>query len=200
MDGYSTSVARLIDCFAKLPGIGRKTASRLAFHVIRMERADQEAFAKAIMDAAENLKYCTVCQNISDDELCPICADRRRDPSVICVVERPRDIPSIERTREFTGLYHVLHGLISPIDGIGPDQLKVKELVTRVAKGGISEVIMATNPTVEGEATALYIARLLEPFGVTTTRLAFGLPVGGDLEYADEVTLSRAIEGRREIL
>ncbi len=200
MDGYSNSVKVLIDCFAALPGVGRKTASRLAFHVVRMDKQKAAKFAEAIVNVAENIKHCNICQNISDEDICPICSDDGRDSAIICVVERPRDIPSIEKTREFKGLYHVLHGLISPIDGIGPEEIKVKELVNRVASSDVSEVIMATNPTVEGEATALYIARLLEPFGVTVTRLAFGLPVGGDLEYADEITLTRAIEGRREIL
>ncbi|MBQ3076627.1 MAG: recombination protein RecR [Clostridia bacterium] len=200
MNGHSGSIARLMESFARLPGIGRKTASRLAYHVMRMEEAEAMEFAAAIVDARNNLHYCSCCQNLSDEELCPICADDSRDPSMICVVERPRDIPSLEKTREFTGYYHVLHGLISPIDGIGPDQLKIRELVERVSGGEVREVIMATNPTVEGEATALYIARLLRPFEVTVSRLAFGLPVGGDLEYADEVTLTRALEGRREIL
>ena len=192
-------MARLIESFARLPGIGRKTASRLAYHVMRMDYDQAMEFASAIVDARNNLHYCACCQNISDEELCPICADESRDRGVICVVERPRDIPSIEKTREFRGLYHVLHGLISPIDGVGPEELRVKELLERVGAGGVREIIMATNPTVEGEATALYLARLLKPFDVTVTRLAFGLPVGGDLEYADEVTLSRALEGRREM-
>ncbi|MBQ3391571.1 MAG: recombination protein RecR [Clostridia bacterium] len=200
MNGQTGYVSRLIESFSKLPGIGRKTASRLAYHVIHMSYEEAMEFAAAIVDAHENLHYCACCQNLSDEELCPICADDARDRSLICVVERPRDIPSIEKTREFHGLYHVLHGLISPIDGIGPEQLKIKELLERVGKGDVKEIIMATNPTVEGEATALYLARLLNPFDVTVTRLAFGLPVGGDLEYADEVTLSRAIEGRQKIL
>ena len=200
MNGQTGSVARLIESFARLPGIGRKTAARLAYHVMRMDYDQAMEFASAIVDARNNLHYCACCQNISDEELCPICADESRDRGVICVVERPRDIPSIEKTREFRGLYHVLHGLISPIDGVGPEELRVKELLERVGAGGVREIIMATNPTVEGEATALYLARLLKPFDVTVTRLAFGLPVGGDLEYADEVTLSRALEGRREML
>ena len=199
MNGHAASVTRLIDCFAKLPGIGRKTASRLAYHILRMDEADAVAFAQAILNARQNLQYCSCCQTISDGKLCPICSDGSRDPALICVVERPRDIPAIERTREFHGRYHVLHGLISPIDGVGPEELRIRELLERVHTG-VGEVIMATNPTVEGEATALYLARLLKPFDITVTRLAFGLPVGGDLEYADEVTLSRALEGRREIL
>ncbi|NLT58504.1 MAG: recombination protein RecR [Clostridiales bacterium] len=200
MNGHSGSVLRLIDCFARLPGIGRKTASRLAYHLLRMEEEEALAFARAIVEARQNLHYCLCCQTISDGEYCPICADGARSGSEICVVERPRDIPAIEKTREFHGRYHVLHGLISPLDGIGPEELRIKQLVERVGQEGVEEVIMATNPTVEGEATALYLARLLKPFGVRVTRLAFGLPVGGDLEYADEVTLTRALEGRRDIL
>ena len=200
MEYFPAPLEKLVEQFAKLPGVGYKSAQRLAFHVLSLPAEEAQAFADAITDAKRSVTLCPTCQNLTAGGLCPICADESRDRGVICVVERPRDIPSIEKTREFHGLYHVLHGLISPIDGVGPEELRVKELLERVGAGGVREIIMATNPTVEGEATALYLARLLKPFDVTVTRLAFGLPVGGDLEYADEVTLSRALEGRREIL
>ncbi len=189
----------LAEQFAKLPGIGMKTAQRLAYFVMSMSEGDAKQFADAIINAHKTVHYCKICQNFTDLEICPICNDARRDVTTICVVESPKDVSAIERTNEYKGVYHVLHGLISPIDGINPDDLKIKELLSRISKGNVSEVIMATNPTVEGEATAMYISRLLKPLGIKVTRLAFGLPVGGILEYADEVTLYRALENRNEI-
>ena len=198
--GYEVaSLARLIEQFERMPSIGHKTAQRLAFYVLNMSDDQAKSFAKAILDAHEKIHRCSVCCNLSEDELCPICARADRDKSVICVVEDPRDVIAIERTHEFGGTYHVLGGVISPLNGIGPEQLSIKELIARMGSGEVKEVIMATNPTVEGEATAMYIARLLKPMGITVTRIAHGIPVGGDIEYADEVTLTRAIEGRREI-
>ena len=190
---------RLIEQFEKLPGIGKKTAQRLAFFMLNMPSGEAEQFAEAIVDARQKIHQCSICQNLTDGEVCSVCAAQGRDKTTICVVEDPRDVLAFERTREYNGLYHVLHGVISPMDGIGPDQLRVKELLTRVAGGEVQEVIMATNPTVEGEATAMYISRLLKPLEVKVTRLAYGIPVGGDLEYADEVTLSRALEGRNTL-
>lgn len=190
---------KLVEQFERLPGIGRKTAQRLAFHVLSLPDERAQEFAGAILDAHRLIKKCSVCQNLTDAELCPICADEKRDRSVICVVEDPQDVVAFERTHEYHGLYHVLHGLISPMDGVGPDQLYIKELITRLSDGSCREVIMATNPTVEGEATAMYMARLLKPMGLRVTRLAYGIPVGGNLEYADEVTLYRALEGRSEL-
>ncbi len=187
---------RLIEQFEKLPGIGKKTAQRLAFFMLNMPQGEAEQFADAIVDARQKIHQCAVCQNLTDGEICSVCAAPTRDKTTICVVEDPRDVLAFERTREYNGLYHVLHGVISPMDGIGPEQLRVKELLARVGNGEVTEVIMATNPTVEGEATAMYISRLLKPLEVKVTRLAYGIPVGGDLEYADEVTLSRALEGR----
>lgn len=189
----------LAEQFAKLPGIGMKTAQRLAYHVMSMSEEEAEAFANAVIHAHKTVRVCDVCQNLTEGNVCPICADDRRDKSVICVVEGPKDVSAIERTGEFKGVYHVLHGLISPIDGVTPDSLKIKELLARINSGNVEEVIMATNPTVEGEATAMYISRLLKPLGVRVTRLAFGLPIGGTLEYADEVTLFKALENRNEI-
>ncbi len=189
-------LSRLIEQFASLPGIGRKTAQRLAFYVLTMSKEQAEAFSSAIMDAHEKIHYCSVCRNYTDKETCEICDDPSRDRSVICVVEDAKDVAAFERTREYRGLYHVLGGLISPMDGIGPDQLFLKELLSRVNDGTVKEVIMATNPTIEGEATAMYIGKLLKPLGVTVSRLAYGVPVGSDLEYADEVTLYKAIENR----
>lgn len=189
-------LARLIEQFERLPGIGHKTAQRLAFYVLNLPDAEAQAFARAITEAKEKIHYCEICQNLTDGETCSVCQDTRRDNSVICVVEDPRDVIAIERTHEFDGLYHVLHGTISPVDGIGPDQIRIKELLARLQDDTVEEIIMATNPTVEGEATAMYISRLLKPLGIKVTRLAYGIPVGGDLEYADEVTLSRALEGR----
>lgn len=197
MGSYSVApLSRLIESFEKLPGIGHKTAQRLAFHVLNMSQTDAENFASTITEAHKRIHQCRLCQNLTEEELCPICKNENRVKSIICVVEDPRDVMAIERTREFKGLYHVLHGVISPMDNIGPDQIKIKELISRLGDSTVDEVIMATNPTVEGEATAMYISRLLKPMGITVSRLAYGVPVGADLEYADEVTLSRAIEGR----
>ncbi len=187
---------RLIEQFERLPGIGKKTAQRLAFFVLDLPTGEAEQFADAILDARKKIHLCSACQNLTDGDLCHICAAPNRDRTTICVVEDPRDVAAFERTREYNGLYHVLHGVISPMDGVGPEQLRMKELLTRVGEGEVTEVIMATNPTVEGEATAMYLSRLLKPLSVKVTRLAYGIPVGGDLEYADEVTLSRALEGR----
>lgn len=190
---------KLVDQFEKLPGIGHKTAGRLAYHILSRSEAEAKAFAAAIIEAKDKIRYCSCCQNLTDTELCPLCSDSSRDRSVICVVEDPRDVMAFERTREFSGLYHVLHGAISPLDGVGPDNLHIKELMARLSGDEVKEIIMATNPTVEGEATASYLSRLIRPMGIKVTRLAYGVPVGGDLEYADEITLSRALEGRNEI-
>ncbi len=192
-------LTKLVEQFERLPGIGRKTAQRLAFYVLRLPAEQARAFADAIIEAQEKIKKCTRCQSFTDGELCPICRDTGRDKTTVCVVEDPRDVIAFERTREYQGVYHVLHGLISPMDGIGPEQLFIKELLARIGPEGIQEVIMATNPTVEGEATSMYLAKLLKPLGVRVTRLAYGIPMGGNLEYADEVTLYRALEGRNEI-
>ncbi|MCR5021495.1 recombination mediator RecR [Ruminococcus sp.] len=189
----------LTEQFAKLPGIGMKSAQRLAYHVMRMSDKDAEALANAVLNVHKNVHLCKECQNYTDRQLCPICDDDRRDHGVICVVESPQDITAIERTGEYKGVYHVLHGLISPINGVSPDDLKIKELLARINSGTADEVIMATNPTVEGDATAFYISKLLKPLGVKVTRLAFGLPIGGQLEYADEITLYKALENRNEI-
>ncbi len=189
----------LINNFEKLPGIGKKTAQRLAFFVLGQPKEYAAAFAKSLNEAKEKIHFCSCCQSLADSILCPICADSRRDKSIICVVEDPKDVLSFEKTREYNGLYHVLHGALSPLDGIGPDKLKIKELMARLSDTTVKEVIMATNLTVEGEATASYISRLAKPMGVKVTRLAYGIPVGGDLEYADEKTLLRALEGRNEI-
>ena len=186
----------LIDQFERMQGIGNKTAQRMAFYVLSLSEEEAKDFAKAITDAHTKIKQCKICCDLADDELCPVCKDNSRDKSVICVVEDPRDVAAIERTHEYKGLYHVLHGAISPMNNIGPDQIRIKELVARLGDGVVEEIIMATNPTVEGEATAMYISRLLKPMGITISRLAYGVPVGADLEYADEVTLSRAIKGR----
>lgn len=186
----------LAEKFAKLPGIGMKSAQRLAYFVMSMEESEAEEFAEAILNAKRTVHNCSCCQNLTEREVCPICSDDERDRSVICVVEGPKDVTAFERTREYNGVYHVLHGLLSPMDGITPDSLKIRELLARIADGSVKEVIMATNPTVEGDATALYIANLLKPLGVKVSRLAFGLPVGGILEYADEVTLFKALENR----
>ena len=189
----------LVDKFESLQGIGHKSAQRAAYQILNMSKEDAEKFAKAIIEAKEKIHYCAVCCNLTDSEVCEICKNEARDRSVICVVEDPRDVIAIERTREFNGTYHVLNGVISPLNGIGPEELTIKELIARMGDGQIKEVIMATNPTVEGEATAMYVSRLLKPLGVATTRLAYGVPVGSQLEYADEVTLSRALEGRQEM-
>lgn len=185
--------------FERLPGIGKKTAQRLALYVLSEPKEYAERFSKALTDAKEKIHYCKICSALTDTEVCSVCADAMRDKSVICVVESAKDVMAFERMREYRGLYHVLHGAISPLDGVGPDKLKIKELLSRLADGTVSEVIMATNPTVEGEATASYISRLIKPMGIKISRLAYGIPVGGDLEYADSVTLSRALDGRNEI-
>ena len=194
-------LSRLIDQFERLPGIGSKSAQRLAYYVLGLSDEGVKELSDAILDAHKKIHYCKVCCNLTDEELCPICRNPARDRSVICVVEDPRDVIALERTREFNAVYHVLHGVISPLNGVGPDQLCIKELLARIGdkEQDVKEVIMATNPTVEGEATAMYISRLLKPLGVRVTRLAYGIPVGGDLEYADEFTLTRALEGRSEI-
>lgn len=199
MEYLANTVIELIEELSKLPGIGRKTAQRLAFHIIN--KSDEEALklANAIVSAKKNTKYCSICCNLTDVDPCTSCSNKKRDRSIICVVEDPRDVMAIERTREYHGLYHVLHGNISPMDGIGPEDIKIKELLKRLQTEEVKEVILATNPTIEGEATAMYISKLLKPMNIKTTRLAYGIPVGGDLEYADEVTLSKAIEGRREL-
>lgn len=200
MAGFSVvTLQRLIEQFERMPGIGHKSAQRLAFHVLNMKKEEAEAFSKIILEAHEKIKKCSCCCNLAEEELCPICKSTRRDESVVCVVEDPRDVMAFERTHEFEGTYHVLHGVISPMNGIGPEDITIKELLSRMGDGKIQEVIMATNPTVEGEATAMYISRLLKPMGVSVSRLAYGVPVGADLEYADEVTLTRALEGRRMI-
>ncbi len=199
MNYYSTSMAQLIEQFAKLPGIGRKTAQRLAFYIIGMSNRDVHSLAEAIVNAKKGVRYCKVCTNLTDREICNICSDKRRDSMVICVVEDPRDVVAMEKTKEFRGYYHVLHGAISPLEGIGPEDLRIKELLTRLANQSVEEVILATNPNIEGEATAMYISKLLKPMGIKVTRIAHGIPVGGDLEYADEITLAKALEGRREM-
>lgn len=199
MSFYAAPVAKLIEEFEKLPGIGHKTAQRLAFHVLNLSQEKVENLANSIREAKLKTRYCSVCSNLTDTDPCTICSSAARDRAMICVVENPRDVAAMERTREFKGLYHVLHGAISPMAGIGPDDIKIKELLARIHEGNIREVIMATNPNVEGEATAMYISKLLKPLGIRTTRIAHGIPVGGDLEYADEVTLARAFEGRRDI-
>lgn len=192
-------LTELIAQFERLPGIGRKTAQRLAFSILEQPPERAEKFAEALVSARRKIHFCKVCQGLTDKEVCDICDDSRRDRSVICVVAEPKDVMAFERTREYVGVYHVLHGVISPLDGIGPDQLRIKELMARLGSGEVNEIIMATNPTVEGEATASYISRLVKPMGIKVTRLAYGIPIGGDLEYADEFTLARALEGRNEI-
>lgn len=199
MNYYAAPIAKLIEAFTKLPGIGNKTAQRLAFYLLDMPQKEAEELAYAIINAKRSIKYCEVCCNITDKEKCNICSDAKRDESIICVVEDPRDVVAMEKTREFKGFYHVLHGAISPMDDIGPDEIRIKELLNRIREGNIKEVILATNPNIEGEATAMYISKIIKPLGVKTTRIAHGVPVGGDLEYADEVTLMKALEGRREI-
>lgn len=196
---YTAPVQALIDEFGRLPGIGPKSAQRIAFHLLKLSTEDANRLAHAIVDAKAKVRFCDRCFNVADDSLCPICADPRRDTSVVCVVEESRDIVAIERTGEFRGRYHVLMGAMNPLEGIGPEQLKIRELVARLGPEDVQEVIVCTNPNTEGEVTAMYLARLLGPIGVRVTRIASGLPVGGDLEYADELTLGRAIEGRRSI-
>ena len=199
MSVYTPAVQLLIDELGKLPGVGPKSAQRIAFHLVKLPEQDALRLARAITEAKEKVRFCSSCFNMADDQLCEICNDHRRDASLICVVEEPRDIVAVERTHEFKGYYHVLQGAINPIDGIGPDQLRIRELLKRLQEGSIEEVILCTNPNIEGEATAMYLAKLIEPLGVSVSRIASGLPVGGDLEYADELTLGRAIEGRRDI-
>ena len=199
MHYFPAALQELSDQFAKLPGIGGKTAQRLAFHVLSLPAQEAQAFADAILEAKKSVHTCPVCQNLTDREICPICDNIQRDHSVICVVAEPKDVIAMERSREYKGLYHVLHGVISPLNHITQDDIRIKELLHRVAQGGIREIIMATNPDTEGEATAMYISRLLRPMEVKVTRLAYGVPVGSQLEYADEVTLSRALEGRQEM-
>ena len=199
MKQYPKPLAKLIGELAKLPGIGYKTAQRLAFHLLSLDDADALALADAIAEAKREMKYCSVCGNLTDQDPCVICADKSRRTDVICVVESPRDVAAMERIREFNGQYHVLHGVISPMEGIGPEDINLKTLITRLQNSEVKELIIATNPNIEGEATAMYIARLIKPSGIKVTRIAHGLPVGGDLEYADEVTLLKAMEGRREL-
>ncbi|KIL71883.1 recombination mediator RecR [Bacillus badius] len=196
---YPEPITKLIDSFMKLPGIGPKTAARLAFFVLDMKEEDVLDFAKALVNAKRDLSYCSVCGHITDQDPCAICEDQRRDRSVVCVVQDPKDVIAMEKMKEYNGLYHVLHGAISPMEGIGPEDINVPDLLKRLQDEAIHEVILATNPNIEGEATAMYISRLLKPSGIRVTRIAHGLPVGGDLEYADEVTLSKALEGRREV-
>ena len=192
------SLQRLAEQFGRLQGVGRKNAMKMAFSVLDMTNEEAEDFAKAIIEAKEKIHLCPICQNITDREICPICADLQRDRKTVCVVSDPRVVMSMEKVREFKGLYHVLHGVISPMNGLTPEKLKIKELLARLGEGEIEEIIVATNPTVEGEATAMYLSRLLKPMGIKVTRLAYGVPMGSDLEYADEITLFRAIEGRRD--
>lgn len=199
MSSYSPSIEKLIESFEKLPSIGHKTAIRLAFHMLDMTDEEITEFTTSITDAKKKLKYCSTCFNISDTDPCPICSNPKRDQSTICVVEDVRDIMAMERTHEYKGVYHVLHGTISPMNGIGPDEIKIKELLNRIRDNDIKEVIIATNPRVEGEATSIYISKLIKAFNIKVTRIAHGIPIGGDLEYTDEITLMKAMEGRREI-
>lgn len=199
MSNFPASLETLVDCFAALPGIGRKSAQRLAFHILSVPETEATAFADAIVHARSSVHCCPVCQNLTDAQLCPVCENPKRDDAVICVVAEPRDVASIERGREYAGVYHVLHGVLSPVNHVGPDDIRIKELVQRVAENDISEIIMATNPDTEGDATAMYISRILKPFEVKVTRLAYGIPVGSNLEFADDATLLRALEGRREM-
>ena len=199
MRAFPAALERLTEAFARLPGVGMKSAQRLAFHVLSMPEESAEEFAQAILDARHSIHPCPICQNLTDREECSICADPERDHGIICVVAEPKDVIAMERAREYDGVYHVLHGVISPLNHVGPDDLKIRELLARIAEGGVEEVIMATNPDTEGEATAMYLSRLLRPMGLRVTRLAYGIPVGSQLEYADEVTLVRALEGRREM-
>lgn len=193
------ALEKLIEQFQKMPSIGRKTAQRMAFHVLDLTDDEAKEFADAIIDAHTKIHRCSVCHNLTENELCPVCESVNRDKSLVCVVEDPRDVLAMERTREYSGVYHVLHGVISPMNGIGPEQLTIKSLVERASSGDISEIIMATNPTIEGDTTAMYISKLIKPFGVKVTRLAYGIPVGADIEYADDVTLMRALSGRSEL-
>ncbi|MBI3976398.1 MAG: recombination protein RecR [Armatimonadetes bacterium] len=199
MPGAASPIARLVEAFHRLPGIGPKSAQRLAYHILRLPPQDAESLAQAILEARRGMRYCSICWNFTDVDPCAICSNPQRSSAVICVVEDPRDVVALERTREVKGKYHVLHGAISPLDGVGPDDLKINALLARVRTEEVKEVIVATNPRAEGEATALYLAKVLKPLGVRVTRIAHGVPVGSDLEYADEVTLARALEGRRDL-
>ncbi len=199
MSAFPSSLERLIDAFARLPGVGSKSAQRMAFYILSLDPAEAKSFADAIMAAKGEVHRCSVCQNLTDSDVCPICSDHRRDHSVICVVSDPKDLIAMERSREYNGVYHVLHGVISPMNHVGPDDIAVKELLARIDSGEVGEVIMATNPDTEGEATAMYISRLIKPFGIKVTRIAYGIPVGSNLEFADDATLFRALEGRREM-
>ncbi len=201
MEQFAAPIARLIDELSKLPGIGRKTAQRLAFHLVEANEQDVYQLAKAMVDAKKKIVFCSVCSNITERDPCNICTDPKRDTSTICVVESPKDVAAMERTREYKGLYHVLHGSISPMEGRGPEEIRIRELIMRLQENSdrVSEIILATNPTIEGEATAMYLSRLLKSTGIKITRIAHGIPVGGDLEYADVVTLAKAVEGRREL-
>lgn len=199
MSAYAAPVQDLIDELGRLPGIGPKSAQRIAFHLLKLPKEDAVRLAHAILEAKDRVAFCHRCFNVSESQECSFCTDPRRDPTIVCVVEEPRDIVAVERTGEYHGRYHVLQGAISPMDGVGPDQLKVKELLARIEPEGVAEVILCTNPNIEGETTAMYLSRLLQPLGIRVTRIASGLPVGGDLEYADELTLGRALEGRRDV-
>ena len=199
MSIYTPALQKLIDELGKLPGVGPKSAQRIAFHLIKLPEQDALSLANAIQEAKQKVRFCETCFNMSDEAICEICSDTQRDSSLVCVVEEPRDIVALERTREYKGLYHVLQGAINPIDGIGPEQLKIRELLERLKGNTLQEVILCTNPNIEGEAPAMYLAKLIEPLGIQVSRIASGLPVGGDLEYADELTLGRALEGRRKI-
>lgn len=199
MKYYAKPLNKLIAELSKLPGIGGKTAQRLAFHILSLDEPEAKALADAITEAKASMRYCSICGNLTDGDICSVCADTARDHGTICVVESPRDVSAMERVREFKGVYHVLNGAISPMDGIGPEDINLRSLIVRLQENDVKEVILATNPNIEGEATAMYIARLIKPAGIKVTRIAHGLPVGGDLEYADEVTLSKAMEGRREL-
>ena len=196
---YTTSFSKLVDVFRKMPGVGSKSAVRMAYHILSLSDEETKEIISAISDAKQKIHYCSICQNITETDPCEICSNPKRDRTLLCVMDKPKDVIALEKTREYFGLYHVLHGSISPMDGIGPDDLKIKELLSRVAEGEFKEIIMANNPSIEGEATAMYISKLLKPFGVKVSRIAYGVPVGGDLEYADQITLAKAIEGRREI-
>lgn len=199
MSYYSPSIEKLIESFEKLPSIGNKTAARLAFYILNASKEETDEFISSIQNAKQNLKYCSICYNITDSDPCQLCSNKTRESSQICVVEDVRDVVAMEKTHEFKGLYHVLHGSISPMNGIGPDDIKIKELLSRLMDGNVKEVILATNPRVEGEATAMYLSKLIKPLGIKVTRIAHGIPVGGDLEYTDEVTLCRALEGRIQL-
>lgn len=196
---YTQSFSKLIDVFRKMPGVGSKSAVRMAYHVLAMSDEETKEMIETIKNAKEKIGYCSLCQNTTEQNPCEICSNPKRDSSVICVVEQPKDVVALEKTREYYGTYHVLHGCISPMDSIGPEDLKIKELISRISNGDVAEIIMAISPSIEGEATTMYLSKLLKPFGVKVTRIAYGIPVGGDLEYADQITLAKAIEGRREI-